>query len=406
MTKNYGVGHLRLEGLRQRYGNTLALSDISLDVQAGEFITLLGPSGSGKTTTLKIVAGFLRPERGSVTLDGKDITDRPPHLRDIGMVFQNYALFPHLTVARNVAFPLEMRRMRKVEIVRKVEAALALVRLASFGERRPRELSGGQQQRVALARALVFQPSLLLMDEPLGALDRKLREAMQIEIINICREVGRTVLYVTHDQEEALAISDRIAVYREGHIEQVGTPESVYQRPSTLFVATFVGESTTFLGKLERNGNESLLRLEGASLPVSAALSGQAGIGAGSPAALVVRPEAMSMRPVGASTGANGTRPTATIRGRVLNCVYLGSVRKCLIALDGGTTALVRMAQDDASGAIAEPGREVEICWDVEAGIIVAPGDDAAQTLEIASARMTSSISLNENKARTGRLPL
>jgi putative spermidine/putrescine transport system ATP-binding protein len=385
MTKNAGIGHLRLEGLCQRYGAISALRDVSLDVQAGEFVTLLGPSGSGKTTTLKIVAGFLRPDSGRVILDGKDITDLPPHLRDIGMVFQNYALFPHLTVARNVAFPLEMRRMRKSEITRIVESGLALVQLAAFGDRRPRELSGGQQQRVALARALVFQPSVLLMDEPLGALDRKLREAMQLEIINICREVGHTVLYVTHDQEEALAMSDQIAVYHEGRIEQIGTPESIYRYPATLFVATFVGESTTFFGKLERSGSESRLRADGISLPVSASMASLAGIASGSPAALVVRPEAISMRRLDSGVAFNGTRSLATIRGRVLNCVYLGSARKSVIALDGGTTALVRVPQDDASCTIAELGHEVEICWDVEAGIIVSPDGGAAPTRAIAT---------------------
>ena len=180
------AGHLRLEGLSQSYGGAIALRGASLEVRAGEFVTLLGPSGSGKTTTLKIVAGFIPPDTGRVILDGRDLTNVPPHLRDIGMVFQNYALFPHLTVARNLAFPLEMRRMPRAEIGRKVDAALSLVQLSGYGSRRPRELSGGQQQRVALARALVFDPRLLLMDEPLGALDRKLREAMQLDIINIC----------------------------------------------------------------------------------------------------------------------------------------------------------------------------------------------------------------------------
>jgi putative spermidine/putrescine transport system ATP-binding protein len=385
MTKNAGIGHLRIEGLCQRYGSISALHDVSLNIRAGEFITLLGPSGSGKTTTLKILAGFLRPDRGRVILDERDITDLPPHLRDIGMVFQNYALFPHLTVARNVAFPLEMRRLPKSEITRKVEHALALVQLATLGDRRPRELSGGQQQRVALARALVFQPSVLLMDEPLGALDRKLREAMQLEIINICRGVGHTVLYVTHDQEEALAMSDQIAVYHEGRIEQIGTPEGIYRHPATLFVATFVGESTTFLGKLERSGSDFRLRAEGICLPVSASMANLAGIESGSPAALVVRPEAISMRRIGSDVMSNGTRSLARIRGRVLNCVYLGSARKSVIALDGGTTALVRVSQEDASGTIAELGHDVEICWDVEAGIIVSPNGGPAPTRAIAT---------------------
>jgi ABC-type Fe3+/spermidine/putrescine transport system ATPase subunit len=248
------IGALRLENLSQRYGDTLALKHATLDVEPGEFITLLGPSGSGKTTTLKIVAGFVQPDTGRVILDGQDLTHVPPHRRDIGMVFQNYALFPHLSVARNLAFPLEMRRLPRPEIARKVEAALRLVELAGFGERRPRELSGGQQQRVALARALVFQPRVLLMDEPLGALDRKLRETMQIEIVNICREVGHTVLYVTHDQEEALAISDRVIVMNVGVIEQIGSPETIYNRPRSRFVADFVGSANIIKGKLSGGG--------------------------------------------------------------------------------------------------------------------------------------------------------
>jgi len=367
------IGQLRIEALSKQYSDTVALKEASLQVEAGEFITLLGPSGSGKTTTLKIVAGFIRPDTGKVVLDGKDLTDVPPHLRDIGMVFQNYALFPHLTVTRNVAFPLEMRRLPRAEIRRRVEATLGLVQLAGFGERRPRELSGGQQQRVALARALVFQPRLLLMDEPLGALDRKLREAMQLEIINICREVGHTVLYVTHDQEEALAMSNRIAVFHDGRIEQVGTPEDVYQRPVSLFVATFIGESTTFLGRLQQAGSGLRLVAGGLSLPVSTAGARRADIAAGAPAALVVRPEAMSIRPVDGCGRAGGSPHLATARGRVQNCVYLGSVRKNVIALEGGNTALVRVALEGASGG--EPGREVEICWDIEAGIVVPPHD-------------------------------
>jgi putative spermidine/putrescine transport system ATP-binding protein len=364
------VGHLCLEGLSQRYGETVALREASLDVQAGEFVTLLGPSGSGKTTTLKIVAGFLRPDTGKVVLDGRDLTHVPPHQRDIGMVFQNYALFPHLTVARNLAFPLEMRRLPRAEIARKVAAALDLVRLSGFGERRPRELSGGQQQRIALARALVFGPRLLLMDEPLGALDRKLRETMQLEIINICREMGHTVLYVTHDQEEALAMSSRIAVYHDGRIEQVGTPEDIYRRPASLFVATFIGESTIFVGRLQREGDGASLLCERLALPVSSASIGHSDMRHGSPAALVIRPEAIAIRPPGADVPQfNGAR-VVRLRGRTQNCVYLGSMRKSVIELDGGNRALVRLGVE-ADSAGSEPGSEVEVCWKVDAGIVV-----------------------------------
>ena len=379
------VGHLRLEGLSQRYGDAVALRDASLDVRAGEFVTLLGPSGSGKTTTLKIVAGFIRPDTGKVVLDGRDLTHVPPHQRDIGMVFQNYALFPHLTVARNLAFPLEMRRLPKAEIARKVAAALDLVRLAGFGDRRPRELSGGQQQRIALARALVFGPRLLLMDEPLGALDRKLRETMQLEIINICREMGHTVLYVTHDQEEALAMSSRIAIYHDGRIEQVGTPEDIYMRPASLFVATFIGESTIFLGRLQRDGGGASLLCNGLVLPVNPTSFGHLDIPNGAPAALVIRPEAIVIRRAGAAVPQfNGTQ-VVSVRGRTQNCVYLGSVRKSVIELDGGNQALVRLAAEvDSAGT--EPGSEVEVCWKVNAGIVV-PREEGTASLPLGARR-------------------
>jgi putative spermidine/putrescine transport system ATP-binding protein len=306
-----------------------------------------------------------------VILDGRDVTHMPPHLRDIGMVFQNYALFPHLTVARNLAFPLEMRHLPRSEINRKVESALDLVRLAGYGDRRPRELSGGQQQRVALARALVFGPRLLLMDEPLGALDRKLRETMQIEIINICQEMGHTVLYVTHDQEEALAMSSRIAIYHDGRIEQVGTPEDIYQRPVSLFVATFIGESTTFLGHLQRNGNGACLVSGGLNLPVGDARFRRLGMKYGAPAALVVRPESIAVRLPGSLIHPSDEAKCVTVRGRTQNCVYLGSVRKSVIELADGNKALVRVAADAADDAVIEPGGEVDVCWDMEAGIVV-----------------------------------
>jgi putative spermidine/putrescine transport system ATP-binding protein len=373
------VGHLRMEGLSRRYGQAVALRDISLDVEAGEFITLLGPSGSGKTTTLKIVAGFIAPDAGRVILDDDDITQVPPHLRDIGMVFQNYALFPHLSVAKNLAFPLEMRRLPRAMIRQRVEAALSLVRLAGFGDRRPRELSGGQQQRVALARALVFKPRLLLMDEPLGALDRKLREAMQLEIINICREIGHTVLYVTHDQEEALAMSNRIAVYHDGRIEQVGTPEEIYERPANLFVATFVGESTTFLGHLERDGEGLRLVGNGLSIPVSEKSIRRTALGTGSPAALVVRPEAISICCPDAEGHQLALGKRAAVRGRVLNHVYLGAARKNVIELKGGNRALVRLPSERIGEPNVKPGQEVEIRWEIESGIIV-PQDEAVAT--------------------------
>ena len=243
-------------GVEKSYdGRTLAVRDLTLDVAQGEFLTLLGPSGSGKTTTLNMLAGFERPTRGEILLGGKPVDRLPPYERNIGMVFQNYALFPHMTVGENVAFPLSVRRMRRAEIAERVRRALAMVRLEAFADRRPAQLSGGQQQRVALARALVFEPSLVLMDEPLGALDKKLREQMQIEIKLLHERLGLTVVYVTHDQSEALTMSDRIAVFHDGRVVQLGTPDLLYSEPSDAFVAGFIGENNMLAGTVDAIAN-------------------------------------------------------------------------------------------------------------------------------------------------------
>jgi len=233
-----------LRGLEKRYGATRALAGVSLDVAPGEFFTLLGPSGCGKTTSLRAVAGFVAPDAGDVLIRGARVNAVPPHRRHVGLVFQSYALFPHRTVRQNVAFGLRMQRTARVEIERLVADALALVQLPGHGERYPRELSGGEQQRVALARALVTRPAVLLLDEPLGALDKKLRDHMKIELKRLQRDVGVTTIYVTHDQEEALTMSDRLAVMRAGHIEQVGAPREIYETPGTVFVAGFIGTPT------------------------------------------------------------------------------------------------------------------------------------------------------------------
>src|SRR5215467_6167348 len=251
MAEGVRGGRLTLTRLAKRYPGTTAVDAIDLDVGSGEFVTLLGPSGSGKTTTLMMVAGFTTPSEGEIAIDGRPITGMAPEHRNIGVVFQNYALFPHMTVSDNVAFPLKMRRQPSAEIRGRVGRALDLVHLAGLGERLPRQLSGGQQQRVALARALVFDPGLLLMDEPLGALDRNLREQMKIEIKRIHRDVGVTVLYVTHDQEEALTMSDRVALMNRGRIAQLGSAEDLYERPANRFVARFIGESNLLDGRVE-----------------------------------------------------------------------------------------------------------------------------------------------------------
>ena len=261
-----GADILRLENLTKSYGAERVLHDVSLSIAEGEFVTLLGPSGSGKTTTLMCVAGFTGLDTGSIWLAGRDVGGLPPHKRDIGMVFQNYALFPHLNVLKNVLFPLRMRRIGREDARRRALEVLATVGLAGYEQRKPAQLSGGQQQRVALARALVFHPRLLLMDEPLGALDKNLRVFLQTEIVRISRELGATVMYVTHDQEEAMTMSDRIAVYGHGRIRQCGTAVEIYERPNSVYVAEFLGESNILRGS--NDDRRRFRTASGAVIPV------------------------------------------------------------------------------------------------------------------------------------------
>jgi putative spermidine/putrescine transport system ATP-binding protein len=261
---------LKLDGLTKTYKDARAVENVSLSVAGGEFVTILGPSGSGKTTTLMMVAGFVEPDAGDVFLDGVRVTDTPTHRRGIGMVFQHYALFPHMTIFENIAYPLKMRKLPRGEIKTRVGSVLGMVQLPDLAVRYPRQLSGGQQQRIAVARALVYEPRLLLMDEPLGALDRKLREQMQLELRNLQQALGITTLYVTHDQEEAMSMSDRIVVMRDGKIEQVGTPGQLYERPETFFVANFIGESNILDGKIRLEGGSWFFdeASEGLKIPV------------------------------------------------------------------------------------------------------------------------------------------
>ncbi len=280
--------YLRLANVVKSYdGVTNAVDDISLDIARGEFITLLGPSGSGKTTTLTMVAGFEAPNRGSIALDGRDLVALKPWQRNIGMVFQSYALFPHMTIEKNIAFPLRMRGIAGDELRRRVGDVLALVGLSAFSQRHPRELSGGQQQRVALARGLVFRPDVLLLDEPLGALDKNLREQMQVEIKRIHRDVGITMIYVTHDQTEAMTMSDRIAVFNAGRIEQVAAPLEVYHRPATRFVGEFIGDSN-FLSGIVASQDPYHAEIKGLGL---VALSGEQRFATGAAIEILLRPE-------------------------------------------------------------------------------------------------------------------
>jgi putative spermidine/putrescine transport system ATP-binding protein len=251
-----------IQNVSKHFGDIKAVDNVTFSIKGGEFLTLLGPSGSGKTTLLNMIAGFFRPTNGVILIGERDITGLPPEKRDVGMTFQNYALFPHMTVADNIAFPLKMKKVPKQEIAVRIKKALELVRLSGFESRHPKQLSGGQQQRISLARSIVFDPSLLLMDEPLGALDKKLRQHMQLELKQLQRKLQMTVVYVTHDQEEALTMSDRIAVMNEGRIEQIDTPDEIYQHPKNWFVADFIGESNFINGKiLEFDAHNSVIKI-------------------------------------------------------------------------------------------------------------------------------------------------
>ncbi len=316
------------EGLSKSYGPVAALKPTDLRVAAGELVTILGPSGSGKTTLLQIVCGLAEPSAGRLFIDGTDHTRTPAHRRHIGVVFQNYALFPHLTVAENVAFPLHMRRIPAAELRRKVVAALEMVGLGAYLARFPRELSGGQQQRVALARCFVYQPSLILMDEPLGALDRKLREQMQIEIKRLHRDTGATILFVTHDQEEALALSDRICLMNEGQVAQLGTPQEIYEQPRNTFVAAFIGLSNALRGTVGAD-REALVTPDGVfAIPPDmrhAAVAGRE-------ATLVVRPEHVEL----------GREAEGGVTGTVIETVYAGAETRVFVALASGAVVTLR----------------------------------------------------------------
>jgi putative spermidine/putrescine transport system ATP-binding protein len=325
------VAYLSLRALEKSYdGRSNAVDGIDLEIARGEFVTLLGPSGSGKTTTLMMIAGFEEPTAGTIALDGEDLLRRKPYERNIGVVFQNYALFPHMTVARNVAFPLRMRRFPAAQQAARVRQILDLVDLGGFADKYPRELSGGQQQRVALARGLVFDPDVLLLDEPLGALDKNLREQMQVELKRIHREVGITMVYVTHDQTEAMTMSDRIAVFNRGRLEQVAPPLEVYHRPRTRFVGEFIGDSNFFAGRLD--GTTCRVSLDGLGVVDVDAAACRA-IGSG-PVDVLVRPERIQLAAAGG--GATSNRVSMKI-GVIVNygdsVLVIGTVGEHLIRM-------------------------------------------------------------------------
>ncbi|MFK0166970.1 ABC transporter ATP-binding protein [Rhizobium sp. NPDC090279] len=320
--------YVRFVNVHKAYdADTMVVKNLNLDVADGEFLTLLGPSGSGKTTTLMMLAGFEEPTSGTIIMDGRSINGIPPHKRGVGMVFQNYALFPHMTVGANLAFPLHARGIAKAEQKERILRALDMVKLSAFSERRPAQLSGGQQQRVALARALVFEPRLILMDEPLGALDKQLRDHMQLEIKHLHERIGVTVVYVTHDQTEALVMSDRVAVFNEGKIQQVAPPAEIYQNPQTDFVAQFIGENNRLPGVMveRRSDGNSAIRLRDDSIIFCTAIGqpnpGEARI-------LSVRPEAII-------AGADSAGLANRFEGAVKEVVYLGDHVRLIVAFGG-----------------------------------------------------------------------
>ena len=360
---------IHLRGLSRRFGEVVALDHVDLDIADGEFMTLLGASGSGKSTMLSLIAGFDDPTDGTVEVAGRRLNGIPPHKRNIGMVFQNYALFPHMTVGENVAFPLRQRGVGKDEVRRRVAEALKVVELTGLERRRPAALSGGQQQRVALARAIVFQPQILLMDEPLAALDKRLREQLQVELKNIHAELGITFVFVTHDQEEALAMSDRIALLRNGRIEQVGSVDEIYERPVTPYAADFIGESNLFEGVFSQRGDAAELAAPEGVLrtPGAAALSGA------SAATLLVRPEKLSVL---IEAGAPSAGDVNTVQATVTGVTYLGAATRVDARTPHGRDLVARVGAEMASQL--RPGQVIRVCWRPADGWIIPQPTPAA----------------------------
>jgi putative spermidine/putrescine transport system ATP-binding protein len=351
-----GGGAISLQAITKRYGDERVVDAVSLEIPPGEFFSLLGPSGSGKTTTLMMVAGFAGLDEGQIFVDGVDIASEPPQKRSFGMVFQNYAIFPHLNVFENVAFPLRARRIAAPEIERRVKEALALVRLERFGERFARQLSGGQQQRVAIARAIVFQPKVVLMDEPLGALDKNLRYEMQVEIKEIQRRLGMTVVYVTHDQEEAMNMSDRIGIMNHGRVEQVGQPAEIYERPVSTFIARFLGEANLLSGELrEISDGVATIALSG-NLAFRAVAPKP--LAAGTPVNLFVRPERIVLAEGDSLPGSTFNRAA----GRIRRISFLGNILRYVVDV-GGAEVTVDVQNTGARRRAA--GDEVALAWAV-----------------------------------------
>ena len=357
---------VRLDRLSKEYNRTVAVDDVSLTIEPGHLIALLGPSGCGKTTCLRMIAGLIRPTSGDVFVNDERVTDIPVHRRNVGMLFQSYALFPHLTVEENIAFGLDVRGIAKAEAAKKVASALSLVQLSNFGKRYPAQLSGGQQQRVALGRALVIEPAMLLLDEPLGALDKGLRESMQVELRTLQRRLGLTTIMVTHDQDEALTMADKIVVMRDGKLEQVGSPTEIYQRPTSKFVAKFIGASNLFEGRVEqRNGGGALIRvspelsLEVDEMPAST-----------TDAMISIRPESIIVEKAGENAA---PQQVNSVAARVDQAIYRGFVSHYYLKTSGGEQIIVfEQNQSQQAGLRYTMGEEVVARWDSPSNHVIA----------------------------------
>ncbi len=346
---------VEFERVQKSYdGEVLVVKDLNLSLPKGEFLTMLGPSGSGKTTCLMMLAGFETATHGDIRLDGVEINNIPPHKRGIGMVFQNYALFPHMTIAENLSFPLEVRKIGKSEREDKIKRALDMVEMGDFGGRRPAQLSGGQQQRIALSRALVFEPELVLMDEPLGALDKQLREKMQFEITHLAHELGITTVYVTHDQTEALTMSDRVAVFDDGRIQQIAPPDKLYEEPENSFVAQFIGENNTMMGVIkEIKGEHAVVELDGGEMidckPINVSQVGER-------TRVSIRPERVEFNIDRLKPGAH------KLNAEVLEFVYMGDIFRTRLRVAGNEEFVVKTRNAPDQERLV-PGQQLEIGW-------------------------------------------
>ncbi|WNG85466.1 ABC transporter ATP-binding protein [Mycobacterium sp. ITM-2016-00317] len=368
---------IEIDHVTKRFGDYVAVADADFSIAPGEFFSMLGPSGCGKTTTLRMIAGFETPTEGAIRLEGADVSRTPPNKRNVNTVFQHYALFPHMSVWDNVAYGPRSKKLGKAEVRKRVDELLEIVRLTDFAERRPAQLSGGQQQRVALARALVNYPSALLLDEPLGALDLKLRHVMQFELKRIQREVGITFIYVTHDQEEALTMSDRIAVMNAGNVEQIGSPTEIYDRPATVFVASFIGQANLWAGRATGRTNRDFVEIDvlGSTLK---ARPGETTIEPGGHATLMVRPERIRVTP-GSQDAPTGD--VACVRATVTDLTFQGPVVRLSLAAPDDSTVIAHVGPEQDL-PLLRPGDEVYVSWAPDASLVL-PGDDIPTTEDL-----------------------